>query len=91
MPFAHVCPAVQARPHIPQCDVLVRVSASQPLVAFMSQSRKPALQLITRHTPDMHCGVALGNMHSLPQPLQCVRLVLKFASQPFVGLASQSP
>ncbi len=36
---------VHARPQAPQCEVLVRVSTSQPFEGSPSQSEKPGLQV----------------------------------------------
>jgi hypothetical protein len=51
--------AGQAFPHIPQCEVFVRVSVSQPFMGLPSQSAKPGLQ-VKRHTPMLHVVVALA-------------------------------
>ncbi|MFO0560349.1 MAG: hypothetical protein U0269_20195 [Polyangiales bacterium] len=45
--------------HAPQFIALVRVSTSQPLAGFMSQSAKPALQR-TPQAPSAHVAAALG-------------------------------
>jgi hypothetical protein len=65
-PMTHVAVALtseHARPHIPQWSTLTRVSTSQPLAGFMSQSAKPALQLATVHVPAAHAAVASRSEH----------------------------
>jgi hypothetical protein len=83
--------AGHARPHAPQCMTLARVSVSQPLAAFMSQSPKPASQ-VDWQRPITHDAVALADAaHAIPQPPQCTTLVCVSVSQPFEALMSQSP
>jgi len=46
---------------------------SQPLAALPSQSKKPALQLLTTHAPAGQSGVAFGRLHAgAPHAPQCV-------------------
>jgi hypothetical protein len=83
--------AVQALPQRPQFATLVRVSASQPLVALPSQSAKPVAQVLT-HADATHEAVAFARMgHTVPQAPQCAVLVRVSVSHPFVALVSQSP
>jgi hypothetical protein len=82
---------VHARPHAPQCAVVLLVFTSQPLAAIPSQLAKPIAQLATAHTPATHEGVALASAHARPQPPQCATVVSVFTSQPLIGLASQFP
>lgn len=63
---------VQTVPQVPQLAGSVAVAASQPLIASMSQSKKPALQVPTvQEPPAVHAGVAFGTSHGVqdvPQP-----------------------
>jgi hypothetical protein len=59
--------AGQAEPHAPQCSTLVRVLTSQPLVAFMSQSPKGAMQLPMPQPPRIQAGTAFSPIHRVPQ------------------------
>ncbi len=52
------------RPQPPQCVALERVSTSQPFTGFASQSAKPGIQALMRHTPAAHSGTALGRAHA---------------------------
>jgi len=82
--------AAHARPHAPQCEVLVRVSTSQPLLALPSQSPKPAAQAVSPHTPDSQAALALLSEQRCPQRPQCVLLVRRLVSQPLDSTRSQS-
>jgi hypothetical protein len=80
---------LQARPHPPQWVLLVRVSTSQPLAGFMSQSAKPALQAKPQ-APAAQVGVALARAgQALLQAPQCAVDVRVSTSQPFMALPSQ--
>jgi hypothetical protein len=78
-----------ATPHMPQCEALARVSASQPLVTLRSQSPKPMSQRAV-HAPSTQAPVAFGGMHARPQPPQWAALARVSASQPLAAMASQS-
>jgi hypothetical protein len=92
--MAHVAVALgalHAVPHPPHRMGLVRVSASQPFIAFMSQSAKPASQ-VTPQVPIAHVAVARAPAgQALPQRPQFAALVAVFASQPLAAIMSQSP
>jgi hypothetical protein len=79
-----------AMPQRPQFVALVRVLVSQPLAVIPSQFSKPALQLAMRQVPAMHEPVPFAGAHPALHAPQCVRLVCRLTSQPFVGLPSQS-
>jgi len=83
-------PLVHALPQAPQLALSELTGRSQPLLAMPSQSRKPALQAITRHPPATHTAVALGRLHALPQAPQWLVSVWVLTSQPFASIRSQS-
>jgi hypothetical protein len=57
---------VQTVPHVSQFAGSVLVAASQPLIASMSQSKKPAVHVPTVHAPPaVHAGVAFGTSHGV--------------------------
>ncbi len=57
----------------------------------MLQSARPSAQLPTPHTPITHAGIPLvGVGHVRPHIPQCATLALRFTSQPFAALMSQS-
>jgi hypothetical protein len=95
--MAHVPLAHEAVPfavphfflHAPQLLVSVFVLTSQPLAFVMSQSAKPALQLI-EHIEAAHDAVPLAVPQALPQPPQFVALVDVFTSHPSAGFMLQS-
>jgi hypothetical protein len=92
-PAAHTAVALgneQARPHIPQCATLARVSTSQPLLALRSQSAKPASQVMP-HAPPAHVGTPWLVEHATPQPPQWFTLFVVLTSQPLPTFWSQSP
>lgn len=62
--------AGQALLQAPQWVVFARVSVSQPLVTFESQSPKPVEQVVIVHIPLVHAPMALGGLHTTPQPPQ---------------------
>jgi hypothetical protein len=90
-PAEQTWPAAQKVPHPPQLAASVRVSASQPLLATWSQSRKPASQAATAHDPAAQLGVACASRHCRPQAPQCAALEVVSASQPLAAVPSQSP
>jgi len=71
-PAWHVCPVTMQRaPQAPQCEVLTRVSTSQPFAGALSQSAKPGVQLCLQ-APDTHevsCtfGPAVHRLPHAPQ------------------------
>src|SRR5579883_2094265 len=65
--------------------------ASQPFAGFMSQSAKPMLQASSEHCPFAQEPVALAKVQAAPQAPQFAMSVERLASQPFIGLPSQSP
>lgn len=76
--------------HAPQLATLVCVFTSQPFAAFMSQSAKPALQVIP-HMPERHAGWALAApAQVLPHVPQLAVLCAVFTSQPSAALLLQS-
>jgi len=79
-----------AVPHAPQCVVLVRVSASQPLATLRSQSPKPVAHDATVHTLAAHAPVALGGAQPRLQAPQWAALVRVSTSQPLLASPSQS-
>src|SRR5438105_884543 len=68
--------------HMPQLATSLRVSTSQPLVTFLSQSARPVPHMPTLHTPAAQLGVALAVAHTLPQPPQFLRSADASSSQP---------
>jgi hypothetical protein len=95
VPALHVAvafaPPGHVRPHTPQLAVDVRVSASHPLAAFMSQSPKPVLQARPQR-PAAHVADAFAPLaQAVPQELQLRASVLSATSQPLAGFVSQSP
>ncbi len=71
-----------ARPHMPQCATLMRVSLSQPLVALPSQSPNPSAQL-RPHRPAEHTARALtAPGHAAPHALQWFTSVSGFTHVP---------
>ena len=79
-----------ARPHAPQWLTALRVLVSQPLATFMSQSPKPAAQVMAQR-PAVQAAVPLAVLHALPHAPQWLALVLRLVSQPLAALPSQSP
>jgi hypothetical protein len=74
-PPEHTCPAGHTAPHAPQLEFSMRVFTSQPLAGFMSQSAKPAAQVVTAHAPATQVEVALPSAHTRPQAPQFDALV----------------
>jgi hypothetical protein len=80
--------------HVPQWSVSVLRFASQPFAAMPSQSAYPAAHAVYPQPPLVHViPVALSTWaeHTVEQPPQWVRSVLRFVSQPFAALLSQLP
>ena len=82
-------------PHAPQFERLVFVSVSQPLPLLPSQSPVPALQVpdCVPHTPAEHRGTRPETIvvQTFPHRMQWLTDVLRFVSQPFSAMPSQSP
>lgn len=84
--MTHFCP--QALQLFGSLSVL----ASQPLATLPSQLPNGDWQLETPQTPAWQTAVPLGwSLQTLPQVLQLLTLIFRFASQPLATLASQSP
>jgi hypothetical protein len=83
--------AEHALPQAPQLFTLVRRLVSHPLLAFPSQSPKPAVQGPTWQMPAEHAGVALATEQTLPQAPQLFTLVSRLVSHPLLAFPSQSP
>ena len=77
------------RPHIPQCESEVFVSASQPFDALPSQFPKPMAQVPSWQLPPEQLAPAFANEHDRPHIPQCESEVFVSASQPFAALPSQ--
>jgi hypothetical protein len=76
-------------PHAPQ-SVRVRIDRSHPLPGFMSQSSKPAEQVVTRQVPVEQSPLPLIGAQVLRHMPQFALLV-SGVSQPLVTRESQSP
>ncbi len=63
-------PAAQRIPQPPQWLRSRRVSASQPLLATLSQSAKGAVHAPTAHAPMRHAGVPSAVVQARPQAPQ---------------------
>ncbi len=63
-----------ARPHAPQFERSVRVSASQPLAAIVSQSRKAPVHVPTAHMPMSQRGSPLATVQAVPHAPQLAAL-----------------
>jgi hypothetical protein len=77
-------------PHAPQWVTEARVSVSQPLVALVSQSPKPALHAPRAQLPARHAAAALAKAHARPHDPQFAGSLVVAASQPLVALPSHS-
>lgn len=84
VPFAFV----HIVPHAPQC-VTVVVLVSQPLTGSASQSAKPELQ-VGMHKPVPQLAVPFAFVHIVMQLPHVSSSDEMFASQPLVGVPSQS-
>lgn len=77
-------------PHVPQCEVLVAVSASQPFDAIPSQFPQ-GLTHAKPHVPLVQLRVAFaGDGHTFAHAPQCDRFVAVLISQPSPAVALQS-
>lgn len=65
----------QARPHMPQCHTLVRVSVSHPLSGFPSQSPKKRAHPVSTHCPPIQLATPWGLEHRFPQKPQLARVL----------------
>jgi hypothetical protein len=82
---------VHAVPQAPQFPTLVARLVSQPLLASLSQSPKPALQ-VKPHAPAAQVLVLFGREgHTVPQAPQFAVSAARLVSQPLALLLSQSP
>jgi hypothetical protein len=79
-----------ARPHAPQFVALPSRLTSQPLVALLSQSAKPAAHEIAQ-TPIAQRAMPFAELHARPHAPQDVAVALRSVSQPLPALPSQSP
>jgi hypothetical protein len=80
----------QARPHMPQCAVLVRVSVSQPLAALPSQSAKPVPQVKPQRESAQRGDAFMAPAQAMPQPPQWSAVARVSTSLPLVETPSQS-
>jgi hypothetical protein len=73
--FGGVGPALR---HAPQWATVFVVFTSQPVIAFASQSAKPALHAPGEHAPRLHRGVMLAPAgQAFPHAPQLATLVLR--------------
>lgn len=79
-----------AIPQRPQCIALVLRFVSQPSVASMLQSPKPAVQAATAQAAMVQVAVALARTQRRPQAPQLFTLEKRSISQPLAGRRSQS-
>ncbi len=79
--------AEQMLPQREQLVTSVVVFTSQPLAALPSQSAKPAVQALRRHTPAEQVAPALGKLQRFPQAPQLFTSVAVLVSQPAAGPA----
>lgn len=87
MPAEQLAPPwllVQAWVQLPQCNVVLFRSTSQPSTTLSLQSANPDVQLMT-HLPASHEGVSLFLLHTLPQPPQLVASAAVLVRQAPVG------
>jgi hypothetical protein len=72
--------SAQARPQPPQCEALVSVFTSQPLLATPSQLPAPELQVTTVHAPAAQPVVLVpASAHTTPHPPQWAGSMVVFA------------
>ena len=69
MVFGRPAPG-HTRPQTPQLSTSVALSDSQPVSAMPSQSRRPASQLATAHSPATQADVAPARSHARPHEPQ---------------------
>jgi hypothetical protein len=79
----------QALPQPPQLFTSFVVLVSH-VVGSASQSPRPALQVLTPHTPTLHVAEPIVVSQTLPHFEQLVTSILVFVSQPLAGSLSQS-
>src|SRR5579883_1734718 len=77
-------------PQPPQFAGSVAMGASQPFSGFMSQSAKPAAQLVTMHLPPAQACVLLAPAQAWAQAPQSFGLDIVGVSQPLETTPSQS-
>jgi hypothetical protein len=82
---------LHGEPHAPHADTDESVFVSHPFVGSPSQLPQLVLQVPSVQTPLEHVSVAFARLQTCPQAPQFARLVLRFVSQPFAPLPSQSP
>ena len=80
---------LQACPQPPQFPGVVLVLISQPLTGLPSQLPYPELHVVSWQVPEAHVSEALARSQGVPHVPQLV-VVLSGASQPLLGLPSQS-
>src|SRR3989442_1560875 len=83
-------PFGQTMPHWPQLFASMRLSDSQPLAGFLSQSLKLALQVKLHIEPTQAAAPLGATGQALPQPAQLFGSVRASTSQPSAGLPLQS-
>jgi hypothetical protein len=81
---------VHRAPHPPQLSESLANGASQPLLALLSQSPKPAEHAAIRHWPSLQAADEPGKVHRFPHVPQCAVLVARVVSQPLAATPSQS-
>ena len=85
------CAKSHALSHVPQCRASEPSCASQPSAGSPLQSAKPPSQPATPHLLASHFCEAWSSAQTLAQLPQCCGSSVVIVSQPFWGLASQSP
>jgi hypothetical protein len=77
---------------VPQLAQSVRVlsAVSQPFAGLLSQSPKPALQMVSAQVPVAQLAVAFARAQGMPQAPQ-LDVVVSGASQPLAAFTSQFP
>jgi len=81
--FTHVEPPVHTWPQTPQLFESLAICASQPFVAWPSQSTKPELHALVQ-LPLAQVGAEFGcAVHAVPQFLQFCGSVLRFVQNWF--------
>ena len=88
--FAAAFAKTHTFPHAPQFAESPSLSTSQPVLAVLSQSSKPAEQLAILQVPPSQLSLAFRRSQTNPQPPQLPAFVSTFVSHPFVGSPSQS-
>jgi hypothetical protein len=80
---------LHARPQPPQFAADVDTLVSQPSVALLLQSAKPALHAMPQ-MPPLHAGEPPAELHTTPQPPQFAGSLNAFTSQPSAAAPLQS-